>query len=190
MVGWLYALIFLSFFGGIALIIFFKVHKGFGIIFFFHAALYVGVTIWESSIWGPPPTVFGKWDWMWGFWGLTMMCLLPLTFLTMFVYAQSQRPDYKMFGKKESIEASLVLMLIIGNYGSFGALEDFGCYIIWGLDKFYEYAAYFHGPRMFLGIPTLYWWLLLPGLVLQILALWLITKYNKKYGEKIKKEDF
>ena len=184
MEAWLYALIFLSSFGGIALLIFFKFHKGFGIMFFFHGAIFVGVTVWESSIWGPPPTVFGKWDWLWGFWGLTMMFLVPLTFLTMFVYAQSQRPDYKIFGKKETIEASLFLMLIIGNYGSFGALEDFGCYIIWGLDRFYKDAWHFHRENMFLGIPTLYWILLAFGLPLQILSLWLITKYNKKYGRE------
>lgn len=180
MEGWLYTLIFLSSFGGIALIIFYKFHKAFGITFFFHSAIYVGITVWESSIWGPPPTVFGAWDWVWGFWGLTMMFLIPLTFLTMFVYAQSQRADYQMFGRKETIEASLLLMLLIGNFATFGALEDFGCYIIWGLDQFYVHAPYFHGTNMFLGIPNLYWMLLPLGLTLQILSLWLIRLWRKR----------
>ncbi|NVM27496.1 MAG: hypothetical protein HWN65_01530 [Candidatus Helarchaeota archaeon] len=181
---WLFALIFLSLFGGIALIMFYKFHKGFGTIFFFQGAIYVSISVGESSMWDPFDGYFcyGSKLWMWAFWGLLIMFVVPIAFLTMFIYAQSQRPDYKVFGKKESIEASLVLMLIVGNYGTFGAFVDFGCYIIWGLDRFYEYAVIFHGSRFFLGIPTLYWIKLPFGLVLQILSLWLIRKYNKKYG--------
>ncbi len=181
MEAWLYALIFLSLYGGIALIIFYKFHKAFGITFFFHGAIYVGITVWESSIWGPPLFIEGAWDWGWGFWGLTMMFLIPLTFLTMFVYGQSQRPDYQLFGRRESIEASLFLTFLIGNFGTFGALEDFGCYIIWGLDHFHDYALIYHKTNFILGIPTLYWILLPLGLLLQILALVLIWKFKKKY---------
>ena len=99
----------------------------------------------------------------------------------MFVYAQSQQADYQRFGRKETIEASLLLMLLIGNFGTLGALEDFGCYIIWGLDQFYVHAPYFHGTNFVLGIPTLYWVLVPFGLVLQLLSLVLIWKFNKKF---------
>lgn len=100
-----------------------------------------------------------------------MTFLIPLTFLTMLVYAQSREENYKMFGKKYTIEASIFLMLLAGDWMTFGAFEDFGCYIIWGLENFYRDAQVFHGDRFLWGIPILYY-MIIPGLILQVLGLW------------------
>ena len=186
MEAWLFALSFIGLLGGISLLIFFKFHIGFAITFFFHGCLYVTVSVWESPLWKPFDGIdcVGGWDWMWGLWGLMFMFIIPLAFLTMFVYAQSREENYKIFGKEYTKEASIYLMLIAGNWMTFGVMEDFGCYIIWGLDKFAEYAAVIHQDRFFLGIPTLYY-MIIPGIILQILSLFLIRRYRIAKGKSI-----
>lgn len=172
---WLYALMCLSILGGISLLLMlFKFHYGFIITFFFHGSLFIAVTVWETDLWNPVGGTCsgGTWNWHWGLWGLLYMFLIPLTFLCMFVYAQSREADYKMFGKYYTHEALLFLMLIIGNWCTFGPIEDFGCYVIWGLEHFQAYAPLFHQDRFLWGIPTLYY-LMIPGIIMQVLAFWL-----------------
>ena len=181
MQGWLFALIFIGAIGGISLILLFKCHPGYAIAFFFHGALLMAVSVWESPIWFPGDGLFSPSnnDWHYGFWGLTQMFLIPLTFLTMFVYAQSREEGYKMFGKKYTKEATGFLVLLVGNYMTFGVLEDFGCYVIWGLDKFYEYAPMIHGPDFFLGVVPYLYLMAIPGLILQTIALWYSRRFRK-----------
>ncbi len=166
--------------GGISLFLLYKCHPGFAITFFFHGSLYVSVSIWESPLWNPGDLFFcyGGWDWHWGFWGLMQTFLVPSSFLAMFIYAQSREQDYVPFGKKYAIEAAWFLMLLVGNWMTFGVMEDFGCYIIWGLENFYPYASYIHDGNFFLGIPTLYW-MIIPGIILQFLALWHSRGFSK-----------
>jgi hypothetical protein len=152
----LFTFLFLGIIGGISLLLYtFKFHRGFVITFFLHGSIFMAVSVWESPIWFPGDSVdsTGGPLWHYGFWWL-FMGLILIAFLLMFIYAQSREKDYKPFGKKYSKEASVYLVFLIGNWLTFGALEDFGCYIIWGLDKFYEYAQYIHQDRFFLGIPT------------------------------------
>ena len=177
---WLYALMTLGILGGISLLLMlFKYHYGFIIAFFFQGSLYIAVTIWETDLWNPDGGVCssGTWNWHWGLWGLMFMFLIPLTLLSMFVYAQSRESDYKIFGKYYTIEASVFLMLIAGNYFTFGPLEDFGCYVIWGLDKFQAQAPLFH-DTFWWGIPSLYY-LIIPGIILQVLAFWLSRRLKR-----------
>jgi len=172
MEAWLYALISLSILGGISLFLMaLKFHYGFIITFFFQGSLYISVTVWESPLWNPGDGIdcVGGWDWLWGLWGLMFMFLIPLAFLSMFIYAQSREEKYKIFGKYYSIEASIFLMLLVGNWFTFGVVEDFGCYIIWGLENFHTYAAIIHGDAFLWGIPSLYWYII-SGLILQVLA--------------------
>ena len=179
---WLYALMYLCIIGGISLLLMlFKFHYGFIIAFFFHGSLYLTVTVWETDLWNPVGGMCSgaTWNWSWGMWGLLFMFLIPLTFLTMFVYAQSREEDYKIFGRRETIEASVFLMLIAGNYFTFGPIEDFGCYVIWGLEKFQAYAPLFHHDRFLWGIPNLYY-LIIPGIIMQVLAFWLSRRLKMR----------
>ncbi|MDD1779259.1 MAG: hypothetical protein LUQ65_13920, partial [Candidatus Helarchaeota archaeon] len=149
--------------------------------FFFHGAILMAVSIWEAPIWNPGDAfnLTGSWDWHWGFWGLTQMFLIPGLFLAMFVYAQSREENYQRFGKKYTKEAVAFLGLVIGNFMAFGPLEDFGCYVIWGLDKFYAYAPLFHGANFVFGvIPTLYL-MIIPGVILQTITLLYSRKFRK-----------
>ena len=184
--SWLFALLFMGLLGGISIIIFYKCHIGFAITFFFHGSIYVAVSIWESPLWNPGDIfiVYGGDNWHYGFWGLMQTFIVPLTFLTMFIYAQSREEDYVPFGKEYSKEASLYLLLLIGDWMTFGVMEDFGCYVIWGLDKFYDYAHRIHAS-WFLGVPTLYW-MIIPGIILQTLAL----IYSRQFRKKLKNKEF
>ena len=182
MEAWLFGLIFIGSIGAISILLLFKCHPGFAIAFFFHGAILMAVSIWESPIWNPGDAFdcTGSWDWHWGFWGLTQIFLIPAALLTMFVYAQSREPNYKMFGKEYSKEAFVFLGLLIGNYMTFGVLEDFGCYVIWGLDKFYSYAPLFHGDEFFLGVIPYLYLMAIPGVILQTITLWYSRKFRKE----------
>ena len=179
MEAWFYALIHLSLLGGISLLLLHKCHKGFAITFFFHGAIYAAVSVWESPLWNPWDPFFcrGGADWHYGFWGLSQTFIIPATFLAMFIYAQSREENYVPFGKEYSKEAALFLMLLIGNWMTFGVIEDFGCYVIWDISRFHFYAYRIHAS-WFLGIPTLYY-MIIPGIIVQILALWFSREYQK-----------
>ena len=113
--------------------------------FLFHGALYFVIAIWEHDIWDPVEVCTSQgWWWHYGFWWVMYSVIIPLMFITMFLMANNWKP------KKEKL--FWYGALLCGNWWFFGPLEDFMCYVFWGLDKFHEYKYVFHNTFLF-GIP-------------------------------------
>jgi len=138
------------------------------------------MAVWESDVWSPlkETRLSGSWGFIFGFWLITLTILIPAIFLLSLIYAQSQNPTWKPFHKYYTKEALTYVMLLAGNWMFFGVLEDFGCYVIWGVDRFYELAPWFHRGLWIGGLPWIYW-IIIPGIILIALSLYL----RKKLGD-------
>jgi hypothetical protein len=102
-------------------------------------------------------------------WGVTMVfvVLMPI-----FLYVSFKLEKRDIWSWKEG---AFLLLLGVGCALFYGVLEDFGCFIIWGVSEtFNPTYAYWHA---WIGnfMPWVYL-LGIPGLILTIIALWWSTR--------------
>lgn len=158
----LFAISFLGILGGIAFLLkYLKVHAMFIITFFFHGSIYLSASVWESGIWGGNTNLHATNVFTYGLW-LLSYGLIGCSFLAMFI-------DKEGFNKHKIVIFGGLLM---GDWMFFGVLEDFGCFIIWGVERTFNPSfAYWHLNWIFGLFPTFYL-MAIPGAILIILSLW------------------
>jgi hypothetical protein len=152
-----------------------KIHPYFVVMLFFHGSIYLGGSVWEAAIWGPSPyDCHSTANFSWGLWWL-VHGLIAISYVALYAINQSNYMDFDFSGIKWK-DIAILSGLALGNVLFFGVLEDFGCYIIWGLDTFSQDSVAGSIHHSWVGpIPTFYL-TAIPGLILIVVSLW----YSRK----------
>jgi len=98
-------------------------------------------------------------------WGITMVITVGMPIVIYVVMHVSKEYQFT-YGKLVRL-----ILLVCGCYMFYGVLEDFGCYVIWGIETLSP-SSYggIHHQEWFYGLfPTLYF-LAIPGIILIIVA--------------------
>jgi hypothetical protein len=141
--------------------------------------MYLATSIWEAAIWGPNSSGHGNQNWIEfrvGLWWI-LYGLIAFSFIALYTVHQSDVLNFDFSGVKWK-NVLWLSILVVGSILVFGVLEDFGCYLIWGLDTFdiTGIAGMIHYGWTW-GLPNFYY-TALPGIIMIIASLWYSRRLN------------
>lgn len=131
-----------------------------------HAVLgcvYLSIAVWEAAT--KQSVGIG---YLTGLWIITGGFIVTMPFI-LYLGFKFERRDIWSYK-----EAGMLGLLVLGCAMFYGFLEDFSCFIIWGLEYFNPTYAYWFPPEWwFLGVvPYHYLFLGIPGIILIVISLW------------------
>jgi len=181
----IFTISFFGILGGISFLLHYsKADSSYIIAFFFHGSIYLSSSVWESAIWGFPRTYYTLPYFSLSLW-LLLYGVIGVSFMVQYINKEGfDRDKFVIFGG-----------LLIGNWMFFGVLEDFGCFLIWGVaDTFNPTYAYWHHDWFFNIVP-LFYLIAIPGIILIITSLWFsinldvkIAKFQKRFPKLYNKK--
>jgi hypothetical protein len=140
----------------------------------------IGTTYMLASIWDINAIGNGI-DFTISVW-IIFMGVVGSSYIFLYIYYRHGSDFYQ--DRTALIKVFLYTGYIIGLMMVFGVLEDFGCYILWGMEYFNpDFAIWI--PHWTWGIPTFYF-MAIPGIIIILITLY----YSKKYRVKDSKRRF